>query len=69
MDPERSEWRRQRRQSNGHARSRLATVRGCGVLPAVKRIAELHRAVVTLESGAGGAGLRVVVRFPQRIDG
>ena len=45
-------------------------VSGSGLgLSIVKRIAELHRAVVTLESGAGGVGLRVVVRFPQRIDG
>lgn len=33
-------------------------------LAIVRRIADLHRARVTLESGDGGAGLKVVVAFP-----
>ena len=40
MDRERSEWRPQRRPGHGHARSRLATVRGCGVLHA--RLPAVH---------------------------
>ncbi|MCC6879551.1 MAG: sensor histidine kinase N-terminal domain-containing protein [Rhodocyclaceae bacterium] len=35
-------------------------------LSIVRRIADLHRAAVSLEAGPGGRGLKVVVRFPSR---
>lgn len=43
----------------------VAAVKGSGLgLSIVKRIAELHRAVVRFEPGPGGRGLSVVVEFP-----